>query len=80
MRRQAHTVDTLSPSLAKEGKAMSIEPGVDSKDAAYPPPVWERLVPVRPQCHWSLPLAIGAAGLVASGTLIELLWSTIGRR
>jgi hypothetical protein len=64
---------------------MSIEQALEAtrgaaKDTDIPAPVWERLVPVRPQRHWPLPVAIGAAGLIAAGTLGGFLWSTIGQR
>jgi hypothetical protein len=55
-------------------QGLEATPG-ESKDTAFTPPVWERLVPVRPQCHWPLPVAIGAAALIAAGMLGELVGS-----
>ena len=48
--------------------------------AVVTPPAWERLVPARRQRRWPLPVAIAAAGLIASGTLGGFLWSMIGQR
>lgn len=50
------------------------------EEAVVIPPVWERLVPVRRQRRWLLPVAIGAAGVIASGTLGGFLFSTVGQR
>ena len=67
MRRQAHTVEALPPILVKEEKAMSKEQVADTAR------VWERLYPVRRQCHWTLPVVIGGAVLIALGTLLQFV-------
>jgi hypothetical protein len=43
-------------------------------------PISEAPVPAKRRRRWLLPAAIGAAGLIASGTLGGFLWSTIGQR
>jgi hypothetical protein len=35
--------------------------------------VWERLYPVRRQCHWTLPVVIGGAVLIALGMLLQFV-------
>lgn len=74
------TIVTLRPeSNGSDAPTLEARPS-EPKEAVVTPPVWERLVPVRRRRHWPLPVAIGAAGLIASGTLGGFLWSTIGQR
>lgn len=40
----------------------------------------EKAIRTRGQRSWVLPVAIGAAALIASGTLAGFLWSTMGQR
>ncbi len=43
-------------------------------------PIPDPPVPVKGQRRWLLPVAIGVAAVIASGTLGGVLWSTIGQR
>ena len=35
--------------------------------------VWERLYPVRRQCHWTLSVVIGGAVLIALGIVLQFV-------
>lgn len=68
---------------------MAVNPDVDGivtvvptqEEQPAPPIPWmEAPAPVRPRRGWVLPVAIGVAGLIASGSLGGLLLSTSGQR
>src|SRR5438105_1712392 len=59
LRRPPHTVSCVNVHV-QGGRAMSIDQAIDTITPAITPPAWERLVPVRRQRRWLLPVAIGA--------------------
>lgn len=75
------TIVTLRPEPSEpDARTLEAMPS-GPEEAAVPPPGWEeRAAPKRARRRWLLPVAIGAAGLIASGTLAGFLWSTIGQR
>jgi hypothetical protein len=66
---QASTVDSpVAPAPPEAGPAVTEAPGPLAA------------APVRAKRHWRIPATIAVAGLVVSGSLGTLLWSTIGQR
>ena len=75
------TIVTLRPEPSEPAtRTLEALPGAPEEAAVGPAGGEERAAPGRPRRRWLLPVAIGAAGLIASGTLGGFLWSTIGQR
>jgi hypothetical protein len=70
------------PNGAADEVAVIIEPAPPSSQLESPVVLRPSEKPVRAHRRrgWLLPVAIGAAGLIASGPLGGFLWSTIGQR
>lgn len=75
------TIVTLRPEPSEpDTRTLEALPSAPEEAAVRPAGGEERAAPGRPRRRWLLPVAIGAAGLIASGTLGGFLWSTIGQR
>ena len=74
------TIVTLRPDPAVQDDPELHATPRAAKEAALITPIPEPPVPVKRQRRWLLPVAIGVAGVIASGTLGGVLWSTIGQR